>query len=101
MSAHEPVKSLEPLVYTVAETAEVLKISPQVVYRLIKAGDLRAVKLLGRTVIPKAVVNELLGIRDDHRVTPDELVRSFAKAIGVDLDDKTAANITPIARIEG
>jgi excisionase family DNA binding protein len=75
----------EPLVYTVARTAELLGCSDNTVRRMISNGQLRAVRLCGKTVVPVVAIEELLGV---HRQTPsaDDLVKAFAALVGVGQD---------------
>jgi excisionase family DNA binding protein len=50
----------KPLVYTVAELAIVLGVAPATAYRAIKLGDLPALRIGKRIVIPRAAVAEML-----------------------------------------
>lgn len=45
---------------TVAEAAQALGVNPATIYRQVKAGDLYAIRLGRRVVIPRWVVDQLL-----------------------------------------
>jgi excisionase family DNA binding protein len=47
-------------IYTVAEIAEILRVSPRSVYRLIEDGDLRAVPVGRLKRIPEGALEEFL-----------------------------------------
>ncbi|WP_240695524.1 helix-turn-helix domain-containing protein [Thermus tengchongensis] len=47
--------------YSVAEVAELLGVSKNLVYKAIHSGSLRAVKLGGRLIVPHRAVEEWLG----------------------------------------
>lgn len=53
-----------PSAYTVAEAAELLKVSPRTIYQLIHDGELRAVKVGHSRRIPREVVAEILNPLD-------------------------------------
>jgi len=55
------VVPLEPLAVTVPEAARLLGVSPALAYELIARGDLKAVRLGRRLVVPVASLRELLG----------------------------------------
>lgn len=46
---------------TVTEAAEILRVHPQVIYRMIRAGDLRHMKIGRQYRIPRAAIDELAG----------------------------------------
>jgi excisionase family DNA binding protein len=50
--------------YTINETARVLSVSRSTIYKLISRKSLRAIKLLGRTVITRDSIEELLSGND-------------------------------------
>jgi excisionase family DNA binding protein len=52
---------MERLTYTVSEVAALVGISRASAYELVHAGEIRAVRFGRRIVIPRAVVEELLG----------------------------------------
>ena len=72
----------EPLAYTVARTAKLLGCSDNTLRRMISSGQLRAVRLCGKLVVPLVAIEELLGV---HRPSPspDDLVKAFAALVGV------------------
>lgn len=47
---------------TVAEAAEQLRVSPQLVYRLARDGELEHRRLGRRVLIPRAAIDELCGL---------------------------------------
>lgn len=49
-----------PVVYTTAEAAKLLKISPRNLFNLTANGTIRSVKLGARRLIPAAAIAELL-----------------------------------------
>lgn len=50
-----------PQLYTVAEVAELARVSRMTVYRMVHAGDLPAVRVGNSYRVPKPAVDELLG----------------------------------------
>jgi len=50
-----------PVVYTIREVADILKVSVRTVQRMIRRGDIRAVKIGGSVRIPKEALDEVLG----------------------------------------
>ena len=56
--------ALEPLVYTIDETAFLLKVSPRTIRNLLRRGELVRRKVGARTVIPKTSVEGF--VRRDH-----------------------------------
>jgi len=68
------VVPLEPLAVTVPEAARLLGVSPALAYELIARGDLNAVRLGRRLVVPVASLRDLIGTADG-RVSPEEPVR--------------------------
>lgn len=59
-----------PLTLTVHQTAALLGVGPRLVYQSIDHGDIPAVKLGQRTLVPVAWVADQLG------VTPDQIQQS-------------------------
>ena len=51
---------LESLTYTVSEAAAVLGVSRSTAYECVRSGDLRAIRLGRRLVVPKSAITELL-----------------------------------------
>ena len=49
-----------PTFYDVAEVAAMFKMSRMTVYRAINSGELRAIRIRGRLLIPAAVINGLV-----------------------------------------
>lgn len=54
----------QPLVLTVSEAAQLLRISRAFAYELIARGDLPAIRLGRRIVIPRAIIDNLLRHND-------------------------------------
>ena len=72
-SPHRAGRGDTPLVYTVAEVAARLKVSPGTVRNMIDEGQLYAVRLhVRRIVVPKWALDDLLArpLRDTATVTP-------------------------------
>lgn len=59
MTTHEGA-SKAPTFYDVAEVAVMLKMSRMTVYRAINSGELRAVRIRGRLLVPAAVIENLV-----------------------------------------
>lgn len=59
MTTHESAAKA-PTFYDVAEVAAMLKMSRMTVYRAINSGELRAVRIRGRLLIPAAVIENLV-----------------------------------------
>lgn len=77
--AEQPAPSELPLVYTVAETAEILKVSPGTVRNMIEQGQLYALRLhQRRIVIPRWALEDLLARPKSPTVT--ELPRPASNA---------------------
>lgn len=49
-----------PTFYDVAEVAEMFKMSRMTVYRAINSGELRAIRIRGRLLVPAAVIESLV-----------------------------------------
>jgi excisionase family DNA binding protein len=71
-----------PLAYSVAQTAEALGCSETTVRRMIASGQLQAVRLCGRVVVPVVAIEKLLGM-ERQPPSPDVLVKAFAALVGV------------------
>jgi excisionase family DNA binding protein len=82
-SAPSGTKAKEPLAYGVSRTAKLLGCSDNTVRRMISSGQLRAVRLCGRVVVPVVAIEELLGVQ---RPSPSahDLVKAFAALVGAD-----------------
>lgn len=59
------VVPLEPLAVTVPEAARLLGVSAALVYEMIARGELKAVRLGRRLVVPIANLRELIGAGND------------------------------------
>lgn len=57
---------MKPIVYTVNEVAELLKVTPQTVYELKNTGKLPAVKNIRKVLFRVSDVNAFIGIKDDY-----------------------------------
>jgi excisionase family DNA binding protein len=71
----------DPLAYSVSRTAKLLGCSDNTVRRMIATGQLRAVRLCGRVVVPVVAIEKLLGV-ERQTPTPDDLVKAFVALIG-------------------
>ena len=63
----------EPAVYTVSQAAQVLQVSHDTIWRMVKRGDLRRVPLLsGKTLIPRRAIDDMLdsggAAAENHRL---------------------------------
>jgi excisionase family DNA binding protein len=52
----------EPRFHSVAEAARILGVSEMTVYRAIRIGQFPAVQLMGRLIIPKRVIDEIIDV---------------------------------------
>jgi len=78
----------EPLVYTVAQAAAILQVSPDTVSRLIRRGVLdRVPHIDGKQLIPKRSVEELV---DGAFVPSDEVVSPGVSALRAPLRRRTS-----------
>jgi excisionase family DNA binding protein len=53
-------QSGEPRFHSVAEAAHILGVSEMTMYRAIRSGQFPAVQLMGRLIIPKRVIDEII-----------------------------------------
>lgn len=63
--------SRSALVYTVAEVAEMLRLSRQSCYTAIKNNELPGITIGDRIVVPKILLHRRLGLPDDGIASPD------------------------------
>jgi excisionase family DNA binding protein len=61
--AKNKTAKLEKLAFNLSEAADTLGTSYQAVYRMVKGGQLRAVRVGRRFIIPRSALEELLGER--------------------------------------
>ena len=54
-------REIGPLVYTVAEAARLFKVSPTLVRRTVRKGELRAIRMGDRILIPRGEIERLVG----------------------------------------
>lgn len=54
-----------PQFYTVAEVAELTRVSRMTVYRMVHAGELPAVRFGSSYRVPKTAIDVMLGVEDD------------------------------------
>lgn len=69
-----------PFYYTVAEAADILKVTPRTIYRYIDNGKLEATKTLGGEwrITQEAITSFIDGVSDeDLPLTPDEMKRMY------------------------
>ena len=59
-----------PKFYDVQEVAEILKVSRMTIYRAINSGELRAVKIRGRLLVPARVIEMLVSAAAGEDGTP-------------------------------
>lgn len=72
---------LEKQAYSIAHAAEVLDSSVDLIRRGIRRGEIRSVKLLGKTLVPVVEVRRILGL-DTEPPSPRELLELAAKLAG-------------------
>ena len=54
--------SARPAFYTVREAAQILRVGPSTLYRVIREGDFPAVRVRSRYVVPAVVVDQLIAL---------------------------------------
>ena len=69
------------LAVSIPKAAEMLDCSSATVRRAIERGEIRAVRLLGKVIVPVAELERLLGI-ERPKPAPQELVDAFARLVG-------------------
>jgi excisionase family DNA binding protein len=69
-----------PKFYDVQEVADMLKMSRMTVYRAIGTGELHAVRIRGRWLVPARVIDRLAGSGDEVAVSTTEM--AFADKTG-------------------
>jgi excisionase family DNA binding protein len=57
----ENEQKMKRLTFTVSEAATILGISEYLAYGMVKSGDLKAIKLGRRWLVPRVVLEEMLG----------------------------------------
>ena len=57
-----------PQFYTVAEVAELTRVSRMTVYRMVHAGELPAIRMGGSYRVPKSAIDQLLSYDDSQFV---------------------------------
>jgi excisionase family DNA binding protein len=60
-----------PKFYTVDETAEILKVAPETVRRLLRSGRLRGVKVGRSWRIPERAIEDFAGLPSTDTITSD------------------------------
>ena len=53
---------LEPLAYRIADACHVLGVGRTSLYDLIKSGELRSIKIAGRTLVPRSEIERLTSV---------------------------------------
>lgn len=70
-------ESASPRFYSVAEVAEIFRMSSMTVYRAIAAGEFPAVRIRGRWIVPARAVEELIDAamadRDSAKLLGEQL----------------------------
>lgn len=61
-----------PQFYTVAEVAELTRVSRMTVYRMVRSGDLPAVRVGNSYRVPKLAVDEMLNVSTPDRYAVGE-----------------------------
>ncbi len=79
---------MEPLAVPVTEAARLLGLRREAVYRCITAGELRAVVLGGRKLVP--MVERVLGIERGSGPTVEDFCRSLVKLLSTAIEADAA-----------
>jgi excisionase family DNA binding protein len=75
--------SVERLAYTSAEAAAALGVSTDHVRRMIRSGEIRAVRLGAALLVPVIELERLLGIdRPTVQVTPEQILDAVTQLVG-------------------
>jgi excisionase family DNA binding protein len=80
--------ALGRMVYTVKETAQQLSLSLGTTYQLIRSGQIPAMKLGGRWVVPKRRLHEWVNSLPEAK--PEDLERDFTREFGPNWRNETA-----------
>lgn len=64
-------RSVEPLAYSVSETAECLGVSTDSVRRLVREGELPTIPVIGRVVIPIRAIEDFLARSTFRQTVPN------------------------------
>lgn len=56
-----PPTTVEKLAYTLSEASHALSLSRSSLYRMFAAGELKALKIRGRTLVPASEIERLIG----------------------------------------
>jgi excisionase family DNA binding protein len=72
----------EQLAVSISKAAKLLDCSPATVRRAIERGELRAVRLMGKLIVPVVELERYLGI-ERPKPSPEALVDAFAKLVGL------------------
>lgn len=75
------MRSEGQLAVSIPNAAEMLDCSTATVRRAIERGDIRAVRLLGKVIVPVVELERPLGI-ERPKPAPQELVDAFARLVG-------------------
>ena len=70
---------------SVAETAQLMRMSEMTLYRAIAAGEFPAVRIRGRLIIPARAIDEMVeaALADGHQVDAADWVRGQSSGSGV------------------
>jgi excisionase family DNA binding protein len=74
--------SEEQLAVSIPKAADLLDCSSATVRRAIERGEIRAVRLLGKVIVPMVELERLLGV-ERPKPAPQQLVDAFARLVGV------------------
>ena len=72
----------EQLAVSISKAAKLLDCSPATVRRAIERGELRAVRLMGKLIVPVVELERYLGI-ERPKPSSEALVDAFAKLVGL------------------
>lgn len=73
-------RGIGPRFYSVAEVAEIFRMSSMTVYRAIAAGEFPAVRIRGRWIVPARAVEELIDAAMSDRDAGAQLLGEQARA---------------------
>ncbi len=80
--------SLEPLAVPVAEAARLHGLRRESVYRAINAGELRAIVLGGRKLVPVVELERVLGIQHASGPSVEDFCKSLVELLSTAIDAK-------------
>lgn len=74
------------LAYSVKEAGDLIGVGPDAMRNAIRRGDIAAVHLGGKILVPHRELERLLGIEPDVQPTNLQVVEAVAELLGIDID---------------